>query len=477
MSPPDVTYLGDEFTREILTHLLGADTGVLPIPTDEASCEYLRGRTLIIVPRNDQDRASKSTAYFLRSLRIPCTVSPVSIRWIVTDDRVPFSPDKLRALLAGEAQKQSAPPLTIEQTNITWLNGYQRKEIPMILDNLLPQGIVGGINAEGGTGKTFLLISLFAALSTGLPWGPFVPTRPYRVLLLLAEDPEDVVRNRVYDTCLQIHPDFHALLATNFHVKSVRGISGPLLGLEGGNPAPTAWTEWLVGSIHEHPGVEVLGLDPLRKFYGLEENRNEFAHAFIGLLEKLSLDHALTILYNHHVAKAVRGAEVGQITGRGAGGLSDNCRWMAAMRTVNEKLAEELDLDDAPQSYVEFAVTKNNYAPLLPAPVYFRRGMNGILEPLDVKNDRKAAKLDYLITLIAGQDFSLRDLLNGEVCSEIRDQMKARFDGWKRGDFHIIVGYGIKTKKLLEEQRGSGLRGRRKSVLVVADEAMEEAPF
>jgi len=455
--PPEVTYLGDEFTREILLHLLGADITVFPIPKDEAACEYLRGQRLVIVPRNDHDGTARAAAFFLRSFGIPCITSPVSSRWIVTDNALPFGPERLAKLLCGTPIPPPAQPhLTPDQTSVEWLAGYQRTEFPHILTDLLPAGIVGGINAEGGAGKTYFLLSLFAAISCGLKWGPFVPTRPHKTLLLLAEDPIEIVRNRVFDCAIAGIPQtHHELLGLNFHAVSVRGTSGPLLGLKDGNPTPTEWADWLETTITAHPGLEIVGLDPLRKFFGLEENRNEYAHAFIGLLEAISQRHGVTILYAHHVAKAARSEGVGAITGRGAGGFSDNCRWMAAMKPLDEDGFEALGLEGEHHEYVEMTVTKSNYSPRLPRPVLLRRGAQGVLSPVSRESDARAA---YLAELLAGVEMTRRDLEKSVACADIRSAMKERFNGFKSCHLHTIISEGIKAGIFEEAETQKGKR-------------------
>lgn len=455
--PPEVTYLGDEFTRDILVHLLGGDTIVFPIPKDEASGEYLRGQRLVVVPRNENDGTARSAAFFLRSLGIPCATSPVSIRWIVTDYALPFadSPERLKRLLCGApVLTPSQPHLEPSQTGVQWLSGYQRTEFPHILDGLLPAGIVGGINAEGGAGKTYFLTSLFAAISCGLEWGPFRPTRPHKTLLLLAEDPVEIVRNRVFDCAIAgIPQSHHGLLGANFHAVSVRGSSGPLLGLKDGNPTPTEWADWLETTITAHPGLEILGLDPLRKFFGLEENRNEYAHAFIGLLEAISQRHGLTILYAHHVAKAARSEGVSSITGRGAGGFSDNCRWMSAMKPLDEDGFEALGLDGESHEYVEFIVNKSNYSPKLPRAVLLRRGEHGVLAPVSRESDARAS---YLAELLTDAQVTRRDLEKSVACADIRSAMKERFGGFRSCHLGTIVREGIRAGILEEVETKRG---------------------
>lgn len=384
-----------------------------------------------------------------------------------------FAPVTHPSAEVPQPAKPATSPLSPDETNIRWLATFERIEFPMVCEGLLPAGIVGGINAEGGTGKTYLLIAMFTAIAAGIEWGPFRPTRPHKCLLLLGEDPQDVVRNRIHDIARAILPQSRLdLFALNFHAASVRGTCGPLMSLVGGNPAPSSWADWLDASMGLHEQVEVVGLDPLRKFYGLDENKNEHAHAFIGFLEAVTLRRSATVIYNHHVAKMARELAVGQITGRGASGLSDNCRWMAAMRTVDEKTAEYLELEGNHKDFVEFAVTKSNYAPMLPRPAYFQRGEHGVLAPVAIDQNRMAAQVEYLADLIDGLRLSVRDLVKEARAADVRAAMRERFIGFKKDDFHRIVEHGTKAGRFLIAQFPSGPRNvMRDSVMVVKDES------
>jgi hypothetical protein len=252
----------------------------------------------------------------------------------------------------------------------------------------------------------------------------------------------------------------------------VRGKSGPLLELDvKGNPSPSRWAkEWLAQTLRNHAGVEVLGLDPLRKFFGLDENRNEYAHAFIGLLEQLSLEFDLTILYSHHVAKGHKKDGVEDITGRGAQGLSDDCRWMASMQVLNDNDIDRLEIEGPASNYVSFTVTKSNYAPGLPRPVYFCRGPHGILIPIDISNNRLRTQAEYLCKLIPGMELSHREMKKEPEGEKIREAMKKRFKGFKRDDFRFIIDFGIREGLLRSDNRILDF-GRPKEIILPGDES------
>lgn len=386
---------------------------------------------------------------------------PAETKTATTRKRIP----REAVVQAVEAERETFAPeeaskpraLTPADTGLDWLDGYVKTPMEQVLNELLVARIVAAIVAEGGTGKTYFLMRLFASIATGIPYGPLRPTQPRKTLLLLGEDPDEVVKSRMFDI-LAAERFPHDLLRQNLHVVSVRGKCGPLLEFDGkGNAVSSQWSDWLNETIVAHR-PEVLGLDPLRKFYGLDENSNEHAHAFVGLLEKLSEEHRLLPIFAQHVAKMERSQEASKITGRGAGGFSDNCRWVAAMRTVTQEQADRLELDGPFHRFVEFVVTKNNYAERPPAPLFFKRDDNGALHHVNVVGDRVRRHAEYLASLLASEgELTQRAIEKDPAGSNIRSSMKKEFNGsWNRRDLPHVIQYGIEHGILLTETRRKG---------------------
>lgn len=383
--------------------------------------------------------------------------SPTATRKLIPREAVVQAVEAERKTFApDEASKPNH--LTPADTGLGWLEGYVRTTMEQVLDELLVARIVASIVAEGGTGKTYLLMRLFASIATGIPYGPLRPTKPRKVLLLLGEDPDEIIKLRMFDI-LAAESFPKDLLRENLHVASVRGQCGPLLKFDGkGNVILSKWSDWLNETIVAHR-PEVLGLDPLRKFYGLEENANEHAHAFIGLLEKISEEHRLLPMFAHHVSKMDRGIEASKITGRGAGGFSDNCRWVAAMRTVTQEQADSLELDGPYHQFVEFVVTKNSYAGHLPAPIFFKRDSNGVLHHTNVAADRLNRHAEYLAHLLAssGDELTQRGIWKDPAGKNIRSGMEKEFKGtWHQREFPYVIEYGVERGILHTEARRKG---------------------
>jgi len=129
---------------------------------------------------------------------------------------------------------------------------------------LILRGIVYGLFATGGTGKSYFLLQLITCLATGHSFGPFKPTRSNKVLYLGAEDPEWELHRRIHLIAENQGLLCSRELADNLAVYPVAGKIGPLLMMDGkGNPTTSEYYTWLQESIVNLKGIEVLVLDPM----------------------------------------------------------------------------------------------------------------------------------------------------------------------------------------------------------------------
>ncbi|RJR42493.1 MAG: hypothetical protein C4576_15995 [Desulfobacteraceae bacterium] len=354
-------------------------------------------------------------------------------------------------------------PLTPEQTSISQFVRTEPPETEYLIEDILPKRIVGAIIGMGGVSKSYFEITLGIGLATGKPvLKHFKPVSPVKVLALFGEDPDTEIHRRLYFTVNHTFPDLEpeaqALLIENLHLKSVMGQIGPLMQLDQGNPARSRYFEWLHKTIEAHKGLDVLILDPKSRFYGLDENSNDHATQWVACLEELSREFGLTILFSHHVNKASGGALL-QSSARGGSALVDACRWVANLRTMDEQTAKRYDLEDF-RAYVEFDVSKSNYAPQLPGTIYFRRGEHGVLVPVNLEFHRLRDMADELCSILAesqksGITLTKRELLSQSAGKEVRERLKDRFGKANRNELSTVIEYAMK-EGLLTSQTLSG---------------------
>jgi len=112
-------------------------------------------------------------------------------------------------------------------------------------------------------------------------------------------------------------------------------------------------------------------------------------------------------------------------------------------------------------------VTKSNYAPKLPAPIYFRRGAGGALNYVDLAAERVSEIAERLLDRLAeeeadGRHFSRRDLLYGKEARHIIDKLKEEVVGFQRlrginwAVDHLLEGGWLKEIKVTGAKTGPG---------------------
>lgn len=293
-----------------------------------------------------------------------------------------------------------------------------------VFKDCLPADIVGAILATGGTGKTTLLLELAISLATGKPLGPFIPTRPYKVLFLGGEDKEKSLHRRIYRAvhalgCAgtgDIEQAREQRYRENFDAHSLVGLSPVMIELDaGGNPRTNDVYAWFSDSIAHMPGVEILIIDPLNRFYGQNENDSAMASFWVSMLERLVLDHDLkACLFAHHISKAdKKDGSVRTLSARGSTAFYDNVRFCLNIAPMST--SEGRDADVNPADHISAWISKNNDAPKWSHEEYFHRGEHGILEPVELKRNLIGDRARTLAGALADCDVELtrRDLEKG----------------------------------------------------------------
>jgi hypothetical protein len=365
------------------------------------------------------------------------------------------------------------PPLDGTETPVSEAlkNPPPRREY--LFEDVMPSNIPAELVAMGGTGKGHLNIMLGLSLSTAREIGPLKPARKFRVVYLAAEDSQEELDRRVFAAVQALWPNGSPPPEIdNFIPVSVMGKIGPLMQLDKSrNPVNAPAYDWLCKTLANLPEVEVLILDPKSKFYGLDENDNAHGAAWINCLESLVARFKITILFSHHESKAQAGS-MNQNSSRGASSVPDGCRWVANIKTMDDKTAEKFRVTD-PRNYVVLDVTKSNYAPKLPAPMYFRRGAGGALTYVDLAAERVREIADRLLERLAeeeaaGRHFSRRDLLYNKEAKHIIDNLKKTVQGFNRvRDINMAVDHMLEAGWLKEAQVRRAKTGPEKTILQV----------
>lgn len=350
--------------------------------------------------------------------------------------------------LKETGKRRTIPPLTSINTSLIGRLKSRPENRQYILkignDNFLPSAVVGVVAATGGTGKTYFLLCLANAMASGGSVGPIHAPRALEILVVCGEDDQDELDRRLWDICKGKFPK-------KLHAASVYGEVGPLMELDGNTPRRAKGFDWLEDTIKGHPGLEVLIIDPKSRFYGLDENNNDHATQWIQSLEYLSKEYTITILFTHHTSEATAG-KISQTMSRGASAIVDGCRWQAGMAQMDKATADRYSIDDY-RNYVAFDVPKSNYAARQGGPLYFKRGVNGVLEFIKLENSRAKSMADLLFELLDEDPikYSIRDLRQEKLGADICKDMKENFSSFQRSkDMPDIIKHMIKNDMVKE---------------------------
>ncbi|MDB5810499.1 MAG: Primase 1 [Betaproteobacteria bacterium] len=255
-----------------------------------------------------------------------------------------------------------------------------------LLKDCLPAGIVGGVIAPGGTGKTQALIQLGAAVAAGLPFCDTWETgEPGEALVLLAEDDDAEIHRRLFHIVRYLEEAYpnrgiKASVAKNLYIKSVIAENNLLTTLTHARTIhQTERLERVIATAMQLKNLKLIILDPVSRFRGGDENSAEDVTRFIEAVERIrSALPGVTLLVAHHTNKwSGQNEEQNQNASRGSSAFVDGIRFLMNLASLNKTDAQRV-LPDERHLYLSATVTKSNYAPQQQA-VFLKRGDGGVL--------------------------------------------------------------------------------------------------
>jgi len=269
-----------------------------------------------------------------------------------------------------------------------------------LLENFIPQGIVGLIVAAGGTGKSMLLTQLGVSVGTGIPLaGKWQVSEPGSVLMLLAEDDNDEIHRRLANVmnslALEGYAEEFAKLSDRLFIRSMVG-ANPLLTtkIPSGECVRTGLVESLLEMVKGLPDLKLIVFDPASRFRGGIENSAEDTTRFVEALEALAVTTGATVLIAHHVSKGgANSDEASQHASRGSSALIDGSRWSLQLAPPSKRasLQSMEEFADIKRRTLIATVVKSNYG-LIPEPVTLMRGQGGYLRHIESDEWSRIAK-------------------------------------------------------------------------------------
>ncbi|WP_439602642.1 AAA family ATPase [Devosia sp.] len=280
---------------------------------------------------------------------------------------------------AGEdeaAEGHREPPLLSVRGLTTWLASQvvaaklPRREF--LLGRTFARTFVGSVFAEGGTGKTTLVIAQALAMSSGRDLTGEKVHQRCRALLICFEDDADELNRRVAAAMIH-HKIEPGDVEDRLHLGVLNRSDGKLMVIDPETrqpiPGPLAPSlEELITKIQ----ADVVILDPLKKIHGVEENNNDHMDAVAQVLTDMASKLNIAISVPHHMTKGA--ADPGNADrGRGASALKDALRLGFTMTHMSAAEAERFGIpEDERKTYVRVDPAKVNIVPHARAAQWFR---------------------------------------------------------------------------------------------------------
>jgi hypothetical protein len=168
-----------------------------------------------------------------------------------------------------------------------------------LVEHLWSEEAVGIVGGEPKCGKTFLALDLAVSVATGTPClRRFAVSRPGRVLLYAAEDPLDMVRQRLEGIC---HAGGLKLADLDVQV-----VTEPTLRLD--LEAIRRKLNETVASLKPR----LLVLDPFVRLHRIDENASGEVAPLLAYLRELQRRHSVAVLVVHHAKKGAGRVRAGQ---------------------------------------------------------------------------------------------------------------------------------------------------------------------
>lgn len=285
-----------------------------------------------------------------------------------------------------EADAPGAEPLfPLGEASIATMLATAPKAREYIITPLLPRGVTGALVAPGGTGKSFMLMQLAAAVASGSPLLGYEVPEPAGVLMLAAEDDREEIHRRMAAIVGSFHdrePEPHEMemlkeLAANLYIQPRVGEENRLT-MRGpdGNVILSPLVDRIIATARQIENLKLIILDPVSRFRSGDENSSEDATRLVEACERIRKATNATVLLAHHTRKGASGL---QDDIRGASAFVDGLRWAATLHRLNADDAKEYGMDrEEAAKYLRFQLVKANYvAPQ--DPVFLERGEGGKL--------------------------------------------------------------------------------------------------
>lgn len=259
------------------------------------------------------------------------------------------------------------------------------------LDYVMPgflAGTVGGIIAQGGTGKSFLGMELGCSMISKDLLGLDIKSSNQYITYITAEDPLAILQHRAFALTKHLNSEEREQVKKFLTLQSIQGQTPCLIDANGYRVE-----KWISGLKRACLGRRLVIIDTLRKFHQGNENDSGQMSLLLQVLEEIASETDCSILFTHHISKS----GTGQTASRGSSVLVDNIRYQILLEKMSEQEAINFGVDENCRSKfvkINGSASKINYGES-GGDHWLRRVEKGILvkaEPFDSPKKIKEKK-------------------------------------------------------------------------------------
>jgi len=233
-------------------------------------------------------------------------------------------------------------------------------------------GTLSATIADGGVGKTTLVIAEAVAMVTGRNLLGIEPTAPAKVLYWNGEESRDEIERRVLAICQHHGIDAKPELTGKLFIAS--GDEHPLVVASAGRDGILAGD---LSALHDNlrdNEIDVLIIDPFVACHRVPENDNTAIDFVVKQLARLAATAHVAVDTVHHSRKPPFGGlvEIGANDARGASAFIDAVRSARVLNRMTEAEGQRAGVDNH-RAYMRLDNGKSNYGPPSTSARWFKK--------------------------------------------------------------------------------------------------------
>jgi RecA-family ATPase len=277
--------------------------------------------------------------------------------------------------------------------------------VRFLVDGLIPQGIAGTIYSAGGSGKSTLALDLGIRVAIAevfkTNWlGKYGVQTGGKVLYFSAEEPEEVLHNRIHGLAASIAGEIGEemgyvlrLAGENLFIVNLWGSAKQLFEVKTNSISPTDEYKRIYSTM-QAGGVKLVIFDTRSRLSGAEGAGNAIVSQEVAHFEKLAAKFGATVLILHHTNKSSYGNDTHSgAAQRGESAFLDCLRFGLYLQTMTDEVAAQNGIGEADRpQYLIVSHSKGNYTTMQEPIILHRDGWRFDLTDIKPKTSSDARK-------------------------------------------------------------------------------------